>query len=275
MQISVDPRHRTSLAALLKIQYRTLEQTGNLLTATHQQLGISQAQAPDHAGVLLPRDPQLSAGRRAQYHFLGLLHGWLCRRRRLACAQQRIHRLLGMAGAGLHRSATQLLQLATALQGLADLGYQLFVAERLADIVTDAGLNGLNHVVAVAATGDHDEGGLLLTGLRPQPLEQLQTAEFRHFPVTENQVECHAPEHLSGLAAVYRLFDLQPGKMTAQRLLDQVADEGCIIHHQNGHICHGTSLDRSGLKLSPDRWQKPSIARRRFYSLPVSALRNS
>jgi len=59
-----------------------------------------------------------------------------------------------------------------------------------------------------------------------------------HFPVAENQVETLATQQLLGLAAIDGLLDDDAGELTAQALLDQVADERRIIHHQYADFAH-------------------------------------
>ena len=122
-------------------------------------------------------------------------------------------------------------QLAAAAQGLLDLGHQLVIGEWLADVVRHPGLDRLDHVLLVAATGDHDERGSLEVFLGTAPGQQFEAGHLRHLPIAEDQVDVLPTEQLLGLAAVHGLLDMKAGEVVAQPFLHQISDEGGVIHH--------------------------------------------
>jgi hypothetical protein len=156
------------------------------------------------------------------------------------------------------RAGGQGLQLAGAVQGLLDLGHQLVVGERLADVVGDAGLDGLHHVLLVAAAGDHDERGGLEFVLPTAPGEQFEAGQLRHFPVAEDQVGRLAGEHLLGLAAVDRFVDLDAGEVVAQALLHQITDKGGVVHHQHTDFAHRPLPTTMSTSIAADGGSRPT-----------------
>ena len=124
------------------------------------------------------------------------------------------------------------------MQRLFNLGNQLLIAERFADIVADTRLNSLNNIGLVTTTGHHHERHTRAVGLRTKPLQQFQPAHLRHFPVAQNQIELRSRQHLLCLAAVGRFLDLQAREVTAQCFLDQVADKRRIIDDQDRYFRH-------------------------------------
>src|SRR5690606_6492498 len=140
------------------------------------------------------------------------------------------------------RTGGQRIELAGPAQRLAHLAGQLLIAEGLADVIGDPGLNRLYHVFLVATAGDHDERHAFQTILRTAPIKQLKAGHFRHLPVAEDQVEAFTIKHLLGLATVHRLLDANAGEMPTQPFLDQITDERRIIHHQHTDLVHHSLL---------------------------------
>ena len=260
MQVAVQARHFTALA-LFQIEHGAFQHLGQQLRAFDQQQGVFQAQGLDHTGEHAAGQTQLAlaaittrrrgrlAGRRC---WLVAGQGGqriIARHRRFGrrgdvgrfAAGQRRQRVVGkgVAGAGLgRRTGSQGLQLAGLAQGLLHLGDQLLAGEGFADKVADAGLDRLHHVFLVAPAGDHDEGRGFQPFFTAAPAEQLEAGQLGHFPVAEDQVEVLLGQHLLGLAAVDRLFDMDAGKVIAQALLHQVANKRRVIHHQHTDFAH-------------------------------------
>lgn len=98
-------------------------------------------------------------------------------------------------------------------------------------IQRNVGLDRLDHVLLVAATGDHDERGSLEVFLGTAPGQQFEAGHLRHLPIAEDQVDVLPTEQLLGLAAVHGLLDMKAGEVVAQPFLHQISDEGGVIHH--------------------------------------------
>ena len=124
------------------------------------------------------------------------------------------------------------------MQGLFDLVQQLLVGERLAHVAGNARLNRLHHVFLVATASHHHERHGLQVRLLAAPGQQLNAGHFRHFPVTQHQVEGFAHQDGLRLFAVHRIFDLDSGEVIAQALLHQVANKRGVIHHQHTDFTH-------------------------------------
>ncbi|MNG35112.1 hypothetical protein D3C84_1217770 [compost metagenome] len=78
------------------------------------------------------------------------------------------------------------------------------------------------------------------------PGEQFKPRHLGHFPVAEDQVDAGAGEQLLGLASVDRLFDADAGEVVAQPLLQQIAYEGRVVHHQHVDLAHRLLLGKRG-----------------------------
>jgi len=124
------------------------------------------------------------------------------------------------------------------VQGVLDLGQQLFVGERFADVAGNPGLDRLHHVLFVAAAGHHHERHGFELRLLTAPGQQLQAGHLGHFPVAQHQIEGFAHQDGLGLFAVHRIFNLDPGEVIAQALLHQVANKRGVIHHQYTDFTH-------------------------------------
>ncbi|OMP13365.1 hypothetical protein COLO4_01819, partial [Corchorus olitorius] len=251
MQIAIEARHVIAVFALLQVEHGGFQDLRQRIATAHHQQGFLDADGLDqtgHAGVgqaqlaLTEVGGGLATGgwRRRAAGEQGGTGGGSRRRDRCgggldhvtAAGGQGTEGIIGEAGGRARLGAgLQLGELAGALQGLLDLGRQLFVGERLAHVVGHAGLDGLDDVFLVAAAGDHDEGHALVVRLGAKPAQQFQTGHAGHFPVAEDEVEALLAEHRLGAATIGRLVHRQPGKQVAQALLDQIANEGRVIHH--------------------------------------------
>ncbi|MNN52356.1 hypothetical protein D3C81_1670490 [compost metagenome] len=128
------------------------------------------------------------------------------------------------------------------MQRLLDLGDQLLVGERLADVTGNAGLDRLDDVFLVAAAGHHHEWHAFEAVLLAAPGQQFQARHLRHFPVAQHQVKCFPGQQRLSLAAVDRVFDAHARKIVAQAFLHQVTNERSIVHDQHTDLTHPQPL---------------------------------
>ncbi|MCY1172019.1 hypothetical protein D9M73_121450 [compost metagenome] len=128
------------------------------------------------------------------------------------------------------------------MQRLLDLGDQLLVGERLADVTGNSGLDRLDNVLLVATAGDHHEGHCFEGVLLAAPGQQFQAGHFRHFPVAQDQVEGFLGQHGLGLSAIDRVFNPHAREIVAQALLDQVTNERRVVHDQHIDLTHPKPL---------------------------------
>ena len=84
---------------------------------------------------------------------------------------------------------------------------ELTQRERLADIFGHPSLNSLNDVIALTTAGDHHKRHTFITLISTHPLEHFNARNFRHFPITEHQVDIGAVHNANRFASVNRLMN--------------------------------------------------------------------
>ncbi|MNP01173.1 hypothetical protein D3C76_929770 [compost metagenome] len=243
MQVTIEPGN-FGILALLQVQHCSFQNLRqHLITANHQQCFL-QAQRLDHTLLVTTGQAQLplptSAGRSRRHRCLGQQRFTSrCRLDHLGLPSSKcIERIIGKRRSSGRRPSHACIELADLVQGFLDLGQQLFVGERLADKVGNAGLDSLNHVFLVATTGDHDERHCLEIVLLSAPGEQFKARQLWHLPITQHQIKRFAREQRLGFATIDRVFDNHAGKGVTQTFLYQVADKRGVIHNQYTDFTH-------------------------------------